>query len=146
MSERSEERELTALESALRDLRPHPETLDRAALMYRAGRASARGWAWPAATMSAVALAMILGMLLLLRPAPSVIERIVYQPAPSPEPLRMSSEESIPPLSDETSRGAWSHYVHLQEQVLQHGLDGLPEPSTPPPEQTPSLESLLRSF
>jgi hypothetical protein len=146
MSERPEELELTALASALRDLRPSPESLDRAALMYRAGRASARGWGWPLATAAAGALAMVLGVLMLLRPAPSVIERVVYLPAAQAEPSVTPPEESVPPLLDDASGGAWSHYVHLQEQVLNHGLDGLPAPSSDPEEQPPNVEALLRSL
>ena len=148
MSERPEELELTTLESALRDLRPRPEALDRAALMYRAGRASVRGWAWPAATALAAALAMTLGVSLLLRPAPPVVERVVYLPAPAaqPEPPGTRPDDSVPPLPDDAGRGGWSHYVHLQEQVLNHGLDGLPALPRAPEEQAPSIESLLRSF
>jgi hypothetical protein len=146
MSERSEELELTALASALRDLRPSPETLDRAALMYRAGRASARGWGWPLATVAAGTLATVLGVLLLLRPAPPVVERIVYLPATQAEPPVTRPEENASPLPDDAGRGAWSHYVHLQEQVLDHGLDGLPAPSNASQEQALSIESLLRSL
>ncbi|HEY7156736.1 MAG TPA: hypothetical protein VH575_22395 [Gemmataceae bacterium] len=146
MSERPEELELTALASALRDLRPSPEALDRAALMYRAGCASAHGWGWPLATAAAGVLATILGVLLLLRPAPPVVERVVYLPVPQPESPVTQPEESAPPFPDDAGRGTWSHYVHLQEQVLDHGLDGLPAPSNAPQEQTPSVESLLRSL
>ncbi len=146
MSERPEELELTALASALRDLRPSPETLDRAALMYRAGRASARGWIWPSATAAAGALAMVLGVLLFLRPVPSAVERVVYLPATQPEPSVTTPEESAPPLPDDAGQGGWSRYVHLQEQILDHGLDGLPAPSSTPQEQVPSIESLLRSL
>jgi hypothetical protein len=145
MSERSEEQELTALESALRDLRPGPETLDRAALMYRAGRASARGWMWPAATVTASVLASLLSVLLLLRPAPSLVERVVYLPATQPEPSVTGPATSDTPVRDDAGQGAWSHYVHLQEQVLLHGLDGLPAPSNAP-EPTPNLESLVPSL
>jgi hypothetical protein len=148
MSERPEELELIALASALRDLRPSPETFDRAALMYRAGRASARGWGWPLATVATGMLATVLGVLLLLHPTPPVVERVVYLPAPAAQPERPATrpEESVPPLPNDTRQGGWSHYVHLQEQILDHGLDGLPAPSSASQEQTPSVESLLRSL
>jgi hypothetical protein len=148
MSERPEERELTALASALRDLQPSPEALDRATLMYRAGRASARGWGWPLATTVAGTLAAVLSVWLLLHSSPPVVERVVSLPAHTaqPESPVTRPEESVPPLPDDADRGAWSHYVHLQEQVLDHGLDGLPAPSSAPQEQTPSIETLLRSL
>lgn len=137
MSERPEERHLTALESALRDLRPMPDPLRRDVLMYRAGRASAHRWAWPTATALATAAALVLGIALLKQPTPHVVERVVYLPAPA------ETAPETPEAKGGEGRGSWSSYVHLQEQVLDHGLDALP-PETP--EQQPSLETLLRSF
>ena len=151
MSERPEERELTALESALRDLRPKPETLDRAALMYRAGRASARGWVWPAATALSTLAAIILGMAWWVRPEPAVVERIVYVTAPSGQPngatsAREGQDHLSPKLTpDEGSRGAWSRYVYLQEQILKRGLEGLPSTSASP-EKPLNLEALLQPY
>lgn len=142
MSEKPEELELTALAAALRELQPRPETLDRAALMYRAGRASARGWAWPATAVGSTVVALALALVLWLRPAPPVIERIVYLPAPPPEPASTSPAESAPPLVEDTGGGGWSQYVHLQEQVLRDGLDGLP----PPPEDVPPAPNIDRLF
>jgi hypothetical protein len=142
MSERSEDPELTALESVLRDLRPKPEALDRAVLMYRAGRASARGWGWPMATMLSTLVAIALGMAWWVRPEPAVVERIVYVTAPPRENSEPPSPESPP---DDTGRGAWSRYVHLQEQILNRGLEGLPS-SSGPSEEPLNLESLLRPY
>jgi hypothetical protein len=142
MSERSEDPELTALESALRDLRPKPEALDRAVLMYRAGRASARGWVWPAVTALSTFVAIALGMVLWVRPEPAVVEHIVYVAAPSREDPDHPSPESPP---DDADRGAWSRYVHLQEQILNRGLEGLPPPSGSP-EKPLNLESLLQPY
>jgi hypothetical protein len=151
MSERPEDSELTALESALRDLRPKPEALDRMVLMYRAGRASARGWGWRTATALSAAVAFALGMAWWVRPAPAVVERIVYVAAPSGQPddaatAREDRDHPSPEaLPDDASRGAWSRYIRLQEQVLSRGLDGLPSPPADP-EQSLSIESLLQSF
>jgi hypothetical protein len=149
MSERNEDPELTALASALRKLRPQSETLDQAVLMYRAGRASARRWVWPALTMLSVGVALALGIAGWFRPAPTVVERTVYVAAPVPAaPQRKNANvdsPETPSLPEDATRGAWSSYVRLQEKVLEDGLDGLPQPSNPP-QQPPSLESLLRSF
>jgi hypothetical protein len=151
MSERPEDRELTALESALRDLRPKPEAIDRAMLMYRAGRASARGWAWPSATAFSTLVAITLGMAWWLRPEPAVVERIVYVATPTRQPndatpAREDQDHPSPELTpDEGSRGAWSRYVYLQEQLLNRGLEGLPSPSASP-EEPLNLESLLQPY
>lgn len=83
MSGRSEEDELTALELALRELRPRGETIPRDVLMYRAGRASLRSWFWPSTAAMTTTVAVLLGVVLLLRPAPPVVERIVYVTAPA---------------------------------------------------------------
>ena len=139
MSERSEEFELTALESALRELHPRPETLDRAALMYRAGRASARSWIWPAATLFSTALALALGIALWLRPDPSV----VYVAVPSARNDEVSASAPSPPRADESERGAWSRYIDLEEQVALYGMDGLPSLPNGVEEQPSSVESLL---
>jgi hypothetical protein len=146
MSERSQDAELTGLESALRGLRPKPEALDRAVLMYRAGRASARGGGWPAATALSTVLAFALGIAWWVRPAPVVIEHVVYVAAPSAQPDDVATaREDADSSSDDASRGAWSRYVRLQERIFHRGLEGLPSPSAPP-EQPPSLESLLRPY
>jgi hypothetical protein len=149
MSERNEDQELTALASVLRELCPQRETVDRAVLMFRAGRASARSWVWPLAAMLSTSVALALGIAGWLRPAPSVVERTVYVAAPAPAaPERRDGDAPAPEtlsLPDDVERGAWSSYVRLQERILQDGLDGLPAPPSAP-EKSQSLEALLRSF
>jgi hypothetical protein len=140
MPERSDELELTALESALRDLRPHGATLDRAVLMYNAGRAAARGWRWPLATALVSALALGLGIALLVRPGPTVNERVVYVRVPVVEPTNSEPEiEGDPPI--EAGEGSWTRYLLLQEQVLNRGLDGVPPPRESA--KPPTVESVL---
>jgi hypothetical protein len=137
MSERPLEPELTALESALRDLQPMPEPLRRDVLMYRAGRASVRRWAWPMATALSTAAALVLGIALWSRPAPAIVERVIYLPAPG------EAEPETPPANSGEGRGSWSSYVRFREQVADHGLDAVP-PDTP--ERPQSLDSLLRLY
>ena len=142
MSERSQDTELTAIESALRELRPKADALDRAAMMYRAGRASARGWLWPTTTLFSTAAAMLLGIALWIRPAPTVL----YVAVPPTGNDAVSAASPSPALTHDSERGAWSRYVHLQEQVLLHGLDGLPPPSRATEEPPPDAEWLLKSL
>ena len=142
MSERSEERELTALESALRELRPKRDEMDRSVLMYRAGRASARNWIWPTTTLFSTTMALVLVLALWMRPEPPVVYVAV------PHTGNNTASTSLPPSpgEDYLEPGAWSRYVHLQEQVLLHGLDGLP--ASPAAAEDPPLdaESLLKSL
>jgi hypothetical protein len=142
MSERSEDRELTALETQLRELRPQSDALDRAVLMYRAGRASVRSWVWPAATLFSSVGALVLGIAMWLRPAPP----IVYVAFPSVRNDSLAAAPPSPSFADGPERGAWSRYVHLQEQVLLHGLDGLPSPPSGADEPPPDAEALLNSL
>jgi hypothetical protein len=146
--------ELNKLENALRGLAPVPVQMDRDRLMFDAGRAARpAGWKWPMATGIVSLIACVLGVCLMLRPEPMVIERTVYvqvpskpvpeptpRPAPTPTPLEYSSQDSPRPET--------SGYQQLQEQVLRWGLDGLPAARpTPPPPQTPdTVDKLLKSF
>ena len=133
---------MTALESALRELRPQSETMDCAALMYRAGRASTRGWIWPLSTLFSSAAALILSIALWTRPTPST----VYVAVPLAHSDAVSDSASSSPLAEEAERGAWSRYVHLQEQVSLHGLDGLPASPDAADEPPPDAQSLLNSL
>lgn len=144
---------LSALADALAGLKPRPAALDRDALMFRAGRASApRRWAWPLATVAVSLVALGLGVALLVR-QPRVVERIEYVrvevpvpapptpetppvPTPADAPSLVTHEEEAPPLSG---------VRRLEDHLLRWGLDGLPPaPHAPPPKETP--DSLLRSL
>ena len=142
MSEQSENLELTALEAALRELQPRAETFDHAVLMYRAGRASVRGWLWPAATLVSAAAALVLGIALWLRPAPPV----TYVAVPAPPNDDTPASLPATPLADQGERGAWSRYVHLLAQVSLDDLDGLPSPPDAPEEPPLDAETLLKQL
>jgi len=142
MSERSEDRELTALESALRELRPQSETMDRAVLMYRAGRASTR-WIWQLTMLFfSTLVAYLLGIALVIRLVSPIVD-VAVPPAGSDA---VFDPPSSPPLVEGVERGAWSRYVHLQEQVLLYGLDGLPPSPSTLDEQPADMESLLNAL
>ena len=111
------ESELTEFEGELRSLIPNTGRLDRDALLYAGGRASARASRWRAATAAFAALSLALGVLLAVRPTPPTVERIVYVPIETetlPEP---TFDAPHPSISQEK----------LIEQVFLYGLDGLPD-------------------
>lgn len=142
MSERSEERELTALESVLRGMRPMQATIDRDVLMYRAGRASARSWPWRTATLFSTTVTLALSIALLIRPAAPTL----YIAVPHSRNDEISPSPPTHPPEDGTELGGWSRYVDLQEQVFLHGLDGLPAPPSATEGPHPDAESLLNSL
>lgn len=102
--------ELKSLEAALASLRPTPGGLDRDRLMFRAGEESARRLrmgrlVWPAACAASAGVAAALVLMLVSRPGPEVVERVVYVPAPQPAPAKAppapapvgEPEQSLPP-------------------------------------------------
>ena len=80
--------DLKALEAALAALVPRSDRLDRDRLMFLAGQATgsqpraavSRPWAWPAAFSAMTALAASLLLMLVTRPGPQIVERIVEVP------------------------------------------------------------------
>jgi hypothetical protein len=111
-------------------------------LMYRAGQAAAGRWVWPVATLFSSTLALILGIVLSLRPAPPV----VYVAVPAAPTDEASPSPPSQPLANQAARGAWSRYIHLQEDVLLHGLDGLPSVPNSQQQHAPPVESLWDSL
>ena len=110
--------ELAAFEDDLRRLAPNAGRIDRDAFLFEGGRAAAKAGRWRAATAGLAALSLALGLLLAVRPAPPVVERIVYIPAETeeePEPSPVAPPR--PPISRQA----------LIEQVFLRGLDGLPD-------------------
>ncbi len=155
MSERSQDRALTTLEAALRELHPRPCTLDRAVLMYCAGRASVRGWFWPVATAAATTFAVAFAVLWMIRPASPLVERIVYLPAPATEPQLPVDKppQSTPPPAPEPfvmqslDSSLQGRSFEMEESVLRWGLKGIPPPPLAPPlPEAPTVEQLLRSL
>jgi hypothetical protein len=134
--------ELKAIESALGELIPVSSRLDRDKLMFQAGAMSkpaARGrFAWPAIT-AVLSLALAGESLFVAnRPAPSVVERIVFVPAPADAAVQAAHREPRPPgianndfgapasLSVGSSSGA-SDYQRFQNLVIRFGFDAFPE-------------------
>ena len=102
---------------------PHPGQLDRDALLFGAGRRSARrGSFWP---LTALAMAL-LSVALVMRPAKVVeVERIVYLPSPAPlaatEPELVAQEPSPPQ--------EWIDGLRLRQRVARDGVNALSTPT-----------------
>jgi hypothetical protein len=152
MSEYMPEERLSDLEAALAALRPLPAQLDRDRLMFRAGRRSQPlRWLWPAATALMTAATIMLAVVLVTRPAPQRVERIVHVPIkemvsppdPNPEvPPTPPEPEVFTSTEAEPGAGATNYYSQ-QRQVMRWGLDGLRQPPAPSPELPLKLDSLL---
>jgi hypothetical protein len=146
---------LNAVAAALTSLKPSA-ALDRDRLMYRAGRASvSRHLLWPLATGASSALAAVLAVVLLARPAPAPVDRVVYVPvplpqAPIPEPPGVAKDApaptDAPPVALSADPWPATPYARMQDRVLRWGLDGLAEPPLPAPDPPQNLDSLLKSF
>ena len=108
--------ELTDFEAELRELAPHAGRLDRDVVLFASGRASAKANRWRAATLALAALSLTLGVSLAVRPAPVIVERIVYVPIEAETEAEPSFIAPPPAISREK----------LIEQVFLRGLEGLP--------------------
>jgi hypothetical protein len=122
--------EMTEFESALGSLRPAPSRADRDALMFRAGRVSAgnrRGY-WPLATAATGIAAVLLGAMLLARPAappaPPDVAHVVHVPAEAPP----APTATGPTRREPGNRLREDSYLRLRQIALGQGVDALPEP------------------
>jgi hypothetical protein len=146
--------EMNALADALAGLKPRPAALNRDVLMYGAGRASAaRGWKWPLATAITSLVALGLGVALLVRPQPRVVERIEYVkveiPVPAPPtpetPPASTPADAATLVTHEDDAPPRSGARRLEDHLLRWGFDGLPPaPHAEPPKDT--ADSLFRSL
>jgi hypothetical protein len=161
-------------EQSLSSLAPRAARLDRDRLMFLAGQATrqasggrqppddldrrvaradspASRWGWPAAFSAMTALAASLLIMLVNRPEPQVIERIVRVPAAaSPAIASRSAElgrqaiESEPPFSPAPGRPAFGEsYLHARDQVLAFGLDSWMQSN---PSRSSTAESAPTSY
>jgi hypothetical protein len=161
MSGSTHDDELAALQAALGRLAPAPDGVNIARLLFHAGQASVprRNWAWPCATMASALLAAALGGVLLLRPAPAPVERVITvyvqspgPPTPRPEPS-VADQPSAPSSERDTPtetgrRQGDADYLQLRREVLAKGVDALPPPApwpaTAPPDDADSLLDMPR--
>jgi hypothetical protein len=155
MSEPLQDGTLTDLETALRGLRP-AAGLQRDQLMFRAGQLSAsrRVWLWPVSAAAMTAVAASLVTVLVIRPQPQEVERVVFAPVQMQTPATIVREEPPPPLPR-----VFDHYVdtpplwaqqhgnelwYVERQALRWGIESLPLP--PLPESTGRPPQTLGSF
>lgn len=142
--------ELSDFERQLQSLRPNSAALDRDRLMFLAGAVQARLRSqrpWLLASTNVLsALAAGLVVAVVWRPAPRVVERIVYRPA---SPVNAPS----PTVGDGASgpyRADPSGYFKLRERVLSgqwndERIVSFAQPREESP-SAPSYGELLRSF
>jgi hypothetical protein len=152
MSEPTRDPALTALETALAALAPLPADISRDGMLFRAGQASVRHRrVWPCATAALALLSVALGAVLLSRPVPRTVERIVYVrvpvPAPAPAaaaPVPPREEPSPAVAADADEAPPDPGYLRLRRQAEEHGADALPPAAAwPTPSRPASLDSLL---
>jgi hypothetical protein len=139
-SERLRDEGLAALEAALAGLAPAPPAFDRDRLLFRAGQESAPGRSrlWPWATGVLAAVAAGLGALLVLRPEPKSVERVVYvkdeappvQPAVAPAPPVAAPQTPEETAADAEERARFSAF-RLQREALRWGVEALPRRTGP---------------
>jgi hypothetical protein len=141
---------MAGLEAALAALVPMPGRINRDVLLFRAGQASVRGrrWLWPGAAAVLGLVAATLGVLVLVRPAPQPVERVIVvrvrEPAPPesvPAPPAAKPEPALPVTVAATREPM--NYAQLEKQILRWGLDGVP---APPPPAAPSEPPLTRDY
>ncbi len=129
--------ELAAFEAALGRLQPQPATVDRDRVMFLAGQAAAARaslrrpvlavCSGPLALAVNLLLAITLGTLLVAHRNPPVVERIVYLPT-SPMATEAPSGATVPPTHRAFAAASdWGQYLKLRREVLEYGLDALPE-------------------
>ena len=92
-----------------------------------------RRWPWPAAFAAMTALAASLLVLVVNRPEPQIIERIVRVPIAPPqsavalpnsaEPSRMAVDEGARTIERPEPRAYSESYLHARDQALAFGLD-----------------------
>jgi hypothetical protein len=135
-----DEKDISELERALGGLRPARAGFDRDRLMFQAGQASApRRLLWPAAAGLMTAVAVSLGLFMVLRPAAEPVIEVVYvkhpvvAPQPAPAPPKSPEPQPAPEREGATTPSvlATSSYWRLQEIAVRHGIDALPEPAAP---------------
>jgi hypothetical protein len=138
---------LQRFEAELASLSPGRLQLDRDRLMFLAGQVSVspalvlpgrHRWLWPTAFSAMTALAASLMLIIVLRPEPPVLERIVYLPGPTPQvdlPSDNRAETLEPSPVDALASNArhdesLSHrpsdsiYLRQRDQVLAMGIEG----------------------
>ncbi len=164
MAEQDHDPALNQLGRRLRDLSPQACPLDRDALMFRAGRSSARAhWVWPLLTALASVLAVTFAAALLVQPPPPVpaanwtsgsriqgfqgSSPLPPQPFGSIDPPSESEGDAVAVPKDDLWATPDTGYFHTQNSLLRWGLDGVPPPpaeAAPRPAEKPAM--LLRSF
>jgi hypothetical protein len=130
------QKDLNELERLLASLSPRPANLDRDRLLFRAGQESRRRhWVWRMATLGVAGACVCLTLMIVLRPAPEPLVRIVkeqvvvYVPAPESQAsvaMAPQSPVAYAPGSPDGMKAQAMSYWQMHQQALRFGVDGLP--------------------
>lgn len=132
--------ELKGLEAQLSRLRPRTDRLDRDRLLFLAGQAAVDrpseplgpnrlpGWVWPTSFVGMTGVAAALLCMLIMRPEPRVVERLVYVGSSGETNLEhalndneqrtVAIESVVPPRSDASSAWTAGQLLHGGEDLL----------------------------
>jgi hypothetical protein len=136
--------DLRALETSLADLHPAQPSWERDRLLFQMGQASARGdRRWRLATAASALLAACLACILVARSLQPPPVRIVHVPTPAPAVQDKTPREELVIQEEPTP---FVRYVRLRDEVVRHGLDGLPELPEPAEGPPPLPEDRLYPF
>jgi hypothetical protein len=130
------EKDLSDLEKLLAALPPRPAALNRDQLLFRAGQASMRrSWAWPFAAVVMAMAAGCMATILVLRPLPEPVIRMVQVQVPVSAPLVAKDAGPqepgpAPPAGFHEAPSPTMSYWKMQQQALRFGVEGLPPTAT----------------
>lgn len=127
--------ELDALAGELRRLVPLGDRSDRDAILFAAGRASGRAslwrWRFTSFALAGLSIVLVISLALALRPAPTVVERIIEVPITPP-----AQEEYRDPVTP-SNTVPLTPQQKLFDAIFYHGIDGVPQPPPAGPQPPP---------
>jgi len=145
MSEEPFDADLVEFEAVLRKLAPAAGRVSRDQVVFRAGRASARGRAlWSGAAGLSLGLGIALAASLTIGRMFTGPAEVIYVSAPAERDSAL--QENPPEISPADLASPWQaqmKYLRLQEELATHGLNALPRPAEAESPKRLSVDQLL---